>query len=345
MTRDLVTDTLSADTPRVAVVGAGLAGLMAARELTARGCVVTVFEKSRAPGGRAATRRHGDVHFDHGAQYFTQRDPRLAASMTAWERAGVIAPWAPRVMAITDGVAAPTSEAITRWVAVPGMRAFGEHLAQGLTVHYDTTVRGIARDGAAWRVVGEDTVTYGSFDQVLVAAPAPQALSLLAPHAPAFAPALADVRMDPCLALMVVLRTRPSVSWDAAFVNEHPVVSWVARNASKPGRAAHECWVVHATAAWSSAHLAHDPAQLVPMLLDAFAGVLGTPIDVTYATAHRWRYAIPAAGASIGEADAGYDAALGLGVAGDWCVGGRVEGALSSGMALAALVDATGHPG
>lgn len=334
----------SADAPRVAVIGAGLAGLTTARELSARGCSVTVFEKSRAPGGRAATRHHGNMHFDHGAQYFTHRDPRRAMAMAEWEAAGVVVPWAARVVAVTDGVATPVSEATTRWVAVPGMRALGAHLAHGLDVRYDSTVGAIARDGAAWRVLDGARGMHGVFDRVLVAVPAPQAHLLLAPHAPSFAHALTAVPMHPCIALMTVLSARPFVAWDAAFVNQHPVLSWVARNASKPGRAAdHECWVAHATAPWSSAHLEHDPTTLVPMLLDAFAEVLGEPIDATQAIAHRWRYAIPEARACHEGAEAWYDGALGLGVAGDWCVGGRVEGALVSGMALATMVHSTAN--
>lgn len=328
---------------RVAVIGAGLAGLMAARELTARGVAVTVFEKSRAPGGRAATRRHGDVHFDHGAQYFTHRDPRLAPWMDRWARAGVIAPWAAQVVAVTDGASTPVGADTTRWVAVPGMRALGADLANGLSVRYDTTVHAVERDGIAWCVRHADNATVGPFDQVLVTAPAAQAHALLAPHAPSFRGALAAARMHPCIALMVVLAARPSVPWDAAFVNGHPVLSWVARNASKPGRAAHECWVVHATADWSQAHLERDPTSLVPALLEAFADVVREPIVAMETTAHRWRYAIPEAAAAIDGAEAWYDDVLGLGVAGDWCVGGRVEGALTSGMRLAELVTARGR--
>ena len=39
--------------PRVAVVGAGLAGLTAALELRERGIAVTVLERATRPGGRA----------------------------------------------------------------------------------------------------------------------------------------------------------------------------------------------------------------------------------------------------------------------------------------------------
>ena len=42
---------------RVAVVGAGISGLICARTLLDHGLAVTVFEKSRGVGGRMATRR------------------------------------------------------------------------------------------------------------------------------------------------------------------------------------------------------------------------------------------------------------------------------------------------
>ncbi|HIP78813.1 MAG TPA: FAD-binding protein, partial [Kiloniellaceae bacterium] len=43
--------------PRIAVIGAGLAGLLCARRLQDAGLHPVVFEKSRGLGGRLATRR------------------------------------------------------------------------------------------------------------------------------------------------------------------------------------------------------------------------------------------------------------------------------------------------
>ena len=58
----------------VAIIGAGISGLTAARMLTDAGIKVTVFEKSRGVGGRTANRRSEYGSFDHGAQYFTVKD-------------------------------------------------------------------------------------------------------------------------------------------------------------------------------------------------------------------------------------------------------------------------------
>ena len=70
---------------RVAIIGAGLAGLIAGRELFRGGADVIVFDKGRSPGGRLATRRIGGATLDHGAQFFTVRSPAFAAQVADWE--------------------------------------------------------------------------------------------------------------------------------------------------------------------------------------------------------------------------------------------------------------------
>ncbi len=62
---------------RVAVLGAGLAGLSAADALTRRGVPVTVFEKHRHSGGLAATFTRGAFSFDFGPHRFHTRNDAL----------------------------------------------------------------------------------------------------------------------------------------------------------------------------------------------------------------------------------------------------------------------------
>ena len=52
---------------RIAVVGAGISGLVAAYELKCAGFDVAVFEKNDYPGGRMSTRLTGGLPFDMGA--------------------------------------------------------------------------------------------------------------------------------------------------------------------------------------------------------------------------------------------------------------------------------------
>ena len=54
----------------VAIIGSGISGLACARQLAKAGVSVVVFDKGRDVGGRFATRRAGDLQFDHGAPFF-----------------------------------------------------------------------------------------------------------------------------------------------------------------------------------------------------------------------------------------------------------------------------------
>lgn len=330
---------------RIAIVGAGLAGLAAARCLVAAGHAVQLFEKSGAPGGRAATRRRGPGPFDHGAQYATFRDARGRALLDAARAAGVLAPWTARIGVLaSDGIRAcpPDTE---RFVGVPDMRALGEWMAHGLVVHYDATVGALTPDptrgrGRGWSLTMHRGDTADGFDLVLLAVPAPQARRLLATAGRAGAPvdalvAVVDaVPMTPCFAALLTVPRRPAWAWDAAFVHDDAMIAWVARNTSKPQRGDVECWVLHATTAWSVAHLETDPDALVPHFAAAWSRLLPEPVAPASIAVHRWRFARPAEGVTSGE-DAHFEAALGLGVAGDWCVGGRIEGAVLSGESLA----------
>jgi renalase len=92
---------------RVAVIGAGIAGLAAAQRLKRSGAVVTLFEKSREVGGRMATRRIDDLQFDHGAQYFTATGDGFDALVEQWRTAGHVTEWFDGAFVGTPRITAP----------------------------------------------------------------------------------------------------------------------------------------------------------------------------------------------------------------------------------------------
>jgi len=65
------------------VVGAGLAGLAAARELRERGARVTVLERADRPGGRATSDQREGCTFDAGAQWVSSADDALEGLVRA----------------------------------------------------------------------------------------------------------------------------------------------------------------------------------------------------------------------------------------------------------------------
>ena len=325
---------------RVAVIGAGLAGLICARTLADHHVPVTVLEKSRGVGGRCATRREGVWRFDHGAQYFTLRDARLAPYTRSWQQQGLIAPWTGQVAVRDAGTWRVATDTVRRWVAVPGMSALGRHLAEGLDVSLGTTVQRIQREGKQWRLLSDTGADLGVFDVVLTAVPSPQALALLESVSPELARNISTAIMHPTWATMLVFAERPDVSWDGAFINNDDVLAWASRDASKPGREAHETWVLHATRSWSAAHVEDDAASVGAAMLTAFHRLVATGVAPVHVVAHRWRYALPD---PVGAEAAMFDAKSGLGAGGDWCGGPRIEGALLSGAALAGRVLTHAH--
>ena len=347
-------------TPRVAVIGAGIAGATCAASLHQAGWRVTVFDKARGAGGRMATRRAqwkgpdglpASAEFDHGAQHIVPGHPRFRAAMERAVAAGALAHWQPRVHA-----AWPTAGRRDTLVPLPQMPGLARHLLADVAVELQHQVQRLHRMADGWHVLAVDGRTSGPFDQVLLAMPPAQAAVLLAGHHDIWADALAAVRMEPCWTLMAATQDL-DWPWDACEPTHGPL-AWVARNDRKPGRTAapgSAVWVAHANALWSSAHQDADPELVVQALSQALATLLpaGVALQWHHRAVQRWRYAVPATHA--GDAgDCWWDARRGLGVCGDFmgsgdCAG--IEAAWRSGdelsdTLLAALDDETApaHP-
>ena len=343
-----------AQTARIAVIGAGIAGAACASRLQTAGYRVQVFDKSRGVGGRMATRRAAWTdadgkaqrsEFDHGAQRFSVTSPAFAAVIAGARAAGCVAPWVPRV---PEGHV-PASE---RFVATPHMPALCQHLLAGLSVHLQCQVTGLQRGVEGWQLrcalpsTGE--ALQGPFDAVLLALPPAQAAALLSPLGPAssgLADGLADWPTAPCWTLMAVADSM-ALPWDVLEPASGPL-AWVARNDSKPGRAVAEgcnAWVAQARTDWSLAHLEADAAEVTTLLQHALQSLLA-PRSVAprwhHTQVHRWRYALRGASAPAGLGWR-WDAAAGLGVCGDHLAGPGVGDAWASGHELAGQFMATG---
>jgi renalase len=344
----------------VAIVGAGMAGVVCARTLVQAGHRVSLFEKASGFGGRMATRRSEFGSFDHGSQYFTVRDPRFArALLTAQD---VVRPWAVSTVRVLDElghvlVSAPPPRE-PHFVAKPGMNALVSHWAQPLLqaerfgglkarASLETRVTQIERDAlhpSQWqlRLEGSDggQQVAGGFDRVVLAMPHPQAHDLLLASglAAELRQALTGVHVAPCWTLMVAFPNamQPGLShlgpqWNAARSTHHRI-SWLAREGSKPGRDTIERWTIQAAPDWSAKHLEDDPERVKGKLLRGFAEITGIRAMPTHAVVHRWRFAQTQT--PLGRSHL-FDPALGLGLCGDWCLGHRVEDAFISGLELA----------
>ncbi len=344
---------MSAAVPaRVAIVGTGIAGAACARALADDGHSVQLFDKARGVGGRMATRRvewvadDGVVHrasFDHGAPGFTARSPEFVRFVEQAQREGLLARWAP---VVAPGSCAPL-DGPALWVPAVDMPSLCRALLAGFPVSTSCAVDSLRRGPAGWSVESAGTTVAKGFSDVVVAIPPQQAAPLLQPHLPEWAQSAQALPMLPSWTLMgVTADAQTAPPWDLAWPTQGPF-SWIVRNDAKPGRErvpglAH--WVAHASAPWSQTHLELPAAEVQTMLQEALAQRLGHSLSWRYAAVHRWRYAsVPRAGASasaMASSRCWSDPALGLGVCGDALGGAGVEGAWTSGRALAAdLID------
>ena len=299
----------------VTVVGAGLAGIACARTLQQAGVEVRVLERGRRVGGRMASRRIDDRPVDLGASYLTVSDAGFAAVVDDWAVRGLARPW-------TDTFAVSGGESKSgplRWGAARGLRSLVEDLAEGLDVALEAPVGTVRRDGDGWRV--DDSAT----DTVVLAMPDPQAHRLLDAEVADALPA--GGTFAPVLALVA---RWPERVWDfdGLFVNEHPVLDWVADDGRRRGDDA-PVLVAHSGADFASRHL-DDPKAAGPELAGALADLLDLPLPAS-TFVHRWTFAKPS-----GSRSASYALVDGLGLCGDgWSEKPRVEAAYLSGHALA----------
>lgn len=321
----------------VVVIGAGIAGLSAARALARSGLDVVVLEKSRGFGGRAASRTHLGVRFDHGAQFVTVRDDRFQRQVDAWLADGSMAVWTHGTERWTaaDGWQRASQGAHPRYTCPAGMNALGKALAAGLSVERGTLVRQVRRDGASWHVASDDGRAWRAA-RVVISAPVPQALALLDTERlePSLVRELSSLEYDPCHALIAHYASQPQPTFKAVQLPEHPDVAWVANDTSRRAQSDDlgATIVVHATTSFTRAHFDASSEEVAAALLAGCEPFTAWPEPPTWTLHHRWRYAQP----TRTWPSRSVDLAEGLSLCGDAFGDGRVEGAYLSGLAAAA---------
>ena len=340
---------------RFAVIGAGMAGVAAARTLMQAGHDVTVFEREHSAGGRMASEQTPFGRFDSGAQYFTIRDKRFELALKTAPT--LCRPWSANLVRVLDAhgrvaeAALPSLE--SHWVAQPGMDALVAFWAEPLGDRLVTNAQIMqievdALNRAQWQLRAHGSSddsqhVYSGFDAVLLAVPPACARLLLdrSKVSATLAAGIAKVHASPCWTLMIAYpqANQPTMShlgpqWNVARSTHHRI-AWLARESSKPGRERIERWTLQASPTWSQEHLRDDPSRVEAKLLRAFSEITGIHATPTHAKALCWPEAqtqVP-----LGKPHL-WDAKARIGVAGDWCMGHRVEDAFLSGLSLALAV-------
>lgn len=323
----------------VAIIGSGVAGLSIGLQLQARGMAVTLFEKSRGPGGRLASKRvdngpEGGEWVDMGAQFFTLRNTRFRALIDTWAGPEAYAKWPARLRYQTTGGDWEGFRQATRFVGVPRMTAISRALSTHLTIRRGVRIGRLTRGEQGWRLLDTSAVDHGTFDGVILTMPPAQSRDLLLDSAcPELAATLDDdvAAMDPCWAVAAYFEQPLALAYEG-FQTRLPALQWAGNDSSKPGRDARgEWWVLHGQPEWSGAHRDDAPDAVADALLADFRAVSGVDQAPTQTLTHRWLYARSSRREGPGHY---WFADHRLAVIGDWLTGGRVEGAFDSAVSL-----------
>ena len=314
--------------PTALIIGAGLAGLTAARVLADTPYAALVLDKARAVGGRMATRRIGQGQADHGAQFFSVRSPKFQAVVDEWLAEDLVFEWA---RGWSDGSASGERDGHPRYAARGGMNTLMRHFAQGLNARIGVEISSIAREGNGWEITDKHGVIYETRALILTP-PVPQSLQLLDAGGVNLdtdqRATLEAIQYDPCIAGLFAVNGSINLPEPGALQRPNAPLSWIADNKAK-GLSSQTVVTAHLNPDTSRA-LFDQPDAVV---LDTFKTELAPFMDVSHIAEtqiKRWRYSQPQ---TVFEDRCLIARALPpLIFAGDAFGGPRVEGAYLSGL-------------
>lgn len=314
----------------VLIIGAGISGLLCAAELRKAGKSVRLLDKGRGLGGRMATRRMAGGRLDHGAQFFTVRDPRLQTYADEWLQAGVIKEW------FRNFPEDNNTDGYPRYCGRTGMTDVPKLLAEELDVQRSQQVTELARDTDVWIARSEQGDSFLA-QELVITAPLPQALNLLdmtgLRYANSDMEALRAVRYERGLATLAILDGPSGIPAPGALKLQEAPLSWIGDNQQKGISPDVSAVTIHADADFAEKHWDSPNEIRGPLMLEAAAPYLKT--KVLEFNCHRWGFTTP-----INPWHELYyrNAALSLTLAGDSFGGPRIEGAALSGIEAASAL-------
>lgn len=277
----------------VIIVGAGLSGLIAAKQLKDAGKTVTILDKGSSVGGRLATRRIGNGIADHGAQFFTARTDEFKQQVQEWLDDDVITIWG---HGWSDGSLKRTPEdGNPRYIAKNGMNSLAKHFAKSLeSIHVNTQVSSVIRDNDLWRVSDTEGHIYQS-EVLIMTPPVPQTLQLISSVELDIKDrkALKRIQYGPCLCGMFVIDGDTDLPEPGALQNFKNTIYWFADNQKKGISPDETIVTIHVEARYSRDHYDDSDEEILDFMRNELQYFLSKGTTIKERQLKKWRYSVP----------------------------------------------------
>ena len=289
----------------IGVIGAGLSGLIAAKELSLAGHEVIVFEKERSQGGRVASKIVNDnIVVDPGLSYFSVQSDEFRPFVDELKQKELIAEWTDHFGLyddITFHEINPNRDFSTYYCAPGGMQSIVKHLSRWVDVRSNVQVGGLTHIGRNRRVkrswmINLTNISVEEVDAVIIATPAIPAYGILhitQDETPSkkISSILDEVRYDCTYAYSFGWGNKTQPGWRGVEINS-PVLNWISNEASKRPDQQQTAFVAKSTHAFGIEHIDSDPETVMGAMDEEIQRIMGDNYHFPeWRTLDFWRHA------------------------------------------------------
>ncbi|OLO42752.1 hypothetical protein BTR23_01760 [Alkalihalophilus pseudofirmus] len=287
----------------VIIVGAGLAGIIAAKKFEEQNVNYLVLEKGNSVGGRMATRRMNGGRSDHGAQFFTARSEKMKHLVKQWEQDGLIHTWTKGFHQMKNVMEIESlslhQDGYPRYAGKGGMNALTQGIANGLNIQLKHIVETVQWVEDKWaikvRVDGKSQELTFTANRLMLTSPTAQSIELL--HGggilveASVMKELEETSYFPCLCAIVTLDAPTNIPKPGGIQIKEGIISFLGDNQQK-GISDTTVVTIHGNEYWSREHYDQDDHVIIETLIQAARPLLGEG-NILDKQLKRWRYSKP----------------------------------------------------
>lgn len=299
----------------VAIVGAGISGLSLARILADKNMTSFIIEKSKALGGRLATRRDGESTYDHGAAFYENSSEQSMLWHRRWVESHKSKLW--------------FSENNSQYICgTQGMTALAKDLAEGLQIFNNEKVLsfGILKNGV--NIFCESGKILHA-ESLVLTSPLPQSIEILENSNIVYPEALKKIQYSKAVVGLFELASDAS-AFEFNYIKPQGAIFSISNNQAK-GISKNLALSVLMSQEWSELHFDLQEDRLIELVKAELAVLFKQKPEIAKAQIKKWRYSQPQSAYSQ-KFEVLSNARVFL--AGDAFGGPSVSGAISSAQAV-----------